>query len=97
MIYVLNKIPRTLVLNAMLGIYQLLRLLVLCRAGTKMEADSAGPDRPFVCQYCPKKYLRKNNLEDHVLMEHPDTEQVNALNPLLPRNIEFTDVLELPN
>ena len=41
-----------------------------------MEADSAGLDRPFVCDYCPKKYLRKNNLEDHVLMEHPDTEQV---------------------
>ena len=41
-----------------------------------MEADSAGSDRTFVCDYCPKKYLRKNNLEDHILMEHPDTEQV---------------------
>ena len=41
-----------------------------------MEADSAGSDKHFVCDYCPKKYLRKNNLEDHILMEHPDTEQV---------------------
>ena len=41
-----------------------------------MEPDSAGLDRPFNCDNCPKKYLRKNNLEDHVLMEHPDTDQV---------------------
>ena len=46
-----------------------------------MESDPAvtglqQADRPFVCETCPKKYLRKNNLEDHVLMEHPDTEQV---------------------
>ena len=32
--------------------------------------------RPFSCETCDKKYLRKNNLEDHVLMEHPDSEQV---------------------
>jgi len=43
-----------------------------------MEADSAGPDRPFNCDFCPKKYLRKNNLEDHILMEHPDTDQILA-------------------
>ena len=46
------------------------------RQNAAMEADSAGPDRPFICEYCPKKYLRKNNLEDHILMEHPDTSQV---------------------
>ena len=35
------------------------------------------PDyRPFACDSCDKRYLRKNNLEDHVLMEHPDTDQV---------------------
>ena len=33
-------------------------------------------DKPFACDSCDKKYLRKNNLEDHVLMEHPDSEQV---------------------
>jgi len=43
-----------------------------------MEPDSAGIDRPFICENCPKKYLRKNNLEDHVLMDHPDTKQVGA-------------------
>ena len=32
--------------------------------------------RPFSCETCSKRYLRKNNLEDHVLMEHPDSEQV---------------------
>ena len=37
-----------------------------------MEPD----ERPFQCESCSKRYLRKNNLEDHVLMEHPDTEQV---------------------
>ena len=37
-----------------------------------MESD----ERPFQCESCSKRYLRKNNLEDHVLMEHPDTEQV---------------------
>ena len=41
-----------------------------------MEADSAGPERPFQCEDCPKKYLRKNNLEDHVLTDHPDSEKV---------------------
>ena len=45
---------------------------------TNMEPDSAGLDRPFICENCPKKYLRKNNLEDHVLMDHPDTKQVGA-------------------
>jgi len=44
-----------------------------------MEADSAGSDKHFVCDYCPKKYLRKNNLEDHILMEHPDTEQATEI------------------
>ena len=38
-----------------------------------MEPDT---ERPFQCETCSKRYLRKNNLEDHVLMEHPDTEQV---------------------
>ena len=32
--------------------------------------------RPFSCETCSKRYLRKNNLEDHVLMEHPDSDQV---------------------
>ena len=41
-----------------------------------MEADWEDGARPFQCQSCDKKYLRKNNLEDHVLMEHPDTDQV---------------------
>ena len=40
------------------------------------DADSSFGDRPFPCHTCGKKYLRKNNLEDHVLMEHPDTVQV---------------------
>ena len=35
--------------------------------------------RPFSCHTCDKRYLRKNNLEDHVLMEHPDSEQVMKL------------------
>ena len=39
-----------------------------------MELD----DRPFQCESCSKRYLRKNNLEDHVLMEHPDTKQVRS-------------------
>ena len=37
------------------------------------------PDKPFGCDSCDKRYLRKNNLEDHVLMEHPDSEQVNRV------------------
>lgn len=32
-------------------------------------------DKPFICETCPKRYLRKANLEDHVLMEHPHTDQ----------------------
>lgn len=40
------------------------------------DADSSFGDRPFPCHTCGKKYLRKNNLEDHVLMEHPETLQV---------------------
>eukprot|EP00090_Calanus_glacialis_P032607 TRINITY_DN5402_c0_g1_i1.p1 TRINITY_DN5402_c0_g1~~TRINITY_DN5402_c0_g1_i1.p1 ORF type:complete len:771 (-),score=183.65 TRINITY_DN5402_c0_g1_i1:105-2417(-) len=44
-----------------------------------MEPDSAGIDRPFICENCPKKYLRKNNLEDHVLMDHPDTKQASDI------------------
>ena len=40
----------------------------------RMEADC----RNFSCENCSKRYLRKNNLEDHVLMEHPDSEQVTS-------------------
>ena len=43
---------------------------------TIMEADSAGPERPFPCQDCPKKYLRKNNLDDHILTDHPESDKV---------------------
>jgi hypothetical protein len=43
-----------------------------------MEGDGGewAGDRPYPCYTCTKKYIRKNNLEDHVLMEHPDTTQV---------------------
>ena len=50
---------------------------VVRRLWAVMEgADWDDGARPFQCQSCDKKYLRKNNLEDHVLMEHPDTDQV---------------------
>merc|ERR1719342_961451 len=39
------------------------------------EGDPSLLDRPFSCNSCSKAYLRKNNLEDHVLMEHPDSDQ----------------------
>ena len=41
-----------------------------------MEADSAGPERPYQCSYCPKRYLRKNNLDDHILTDHPNSDKV---------------------
>lgn len=45
--------------------------------GQQLSQRTMEPDeRPFQCETCSKRYLRKNNLEDHVLMEHPDTEQV---------------------
>ena len=45
--------------------------------GQRLSQRTMEPDeRPFQCETCSKRYLRKNNLEDHVLMEHPDTEQV---------------------
>ena len=39
-------------------------------------AAMEGEERPHSCSACHKRYLRKNNLEDHVLMEHPESEQV---------------------
>ena len=50
--------------------------VVLCQPGMEGDAEASFGDRPFPCHTCAKKYLRKNNLEDHVLMEHPDTDQV---------------------
>ena len=50
--------------------------VVLCQPGMEGDAEASLGDRPFPCHTCAKKYLRKNNLEDHVLMEHPDTDQV---------------------
>ena len=50
--------------------------VVLCQPGMEGDAEASFGDRPFQCHTCAKKYLRKNNLEDHVLMEHPDTDQV---------------------
>ena len=47
--------------------------------GQQLQQRTMEPDeRPFQCESCSKRYLRKNNLEDHVLMEHPDTEQVRS-------------------
>ena len=60
-----------------------------------MEADSAGPDRPFNCDFCPKKYLRKNNLEDHILMEHPDTDQVTQDITVLPQYLKMVLIVFL--
>ena len=53
--------------------------VVLCQPGMEGDAEASFGDRPFPCHTCAKKYLRKNNLEDHVLMEHPDTDQVGEL------------------
>ena len=57
-------------------------MITMCWAAQLQHQEPLGSPtmeqdfRPFSCDNCDKRYLRKNNLEDHVLMEHPESEQV---------------------